>query len=67
MRSLFLGVLGASFLALGAGEAFAQTIAPCTTGGAGGLVPTSGTGGGGTYPGTFPPFNFGKFSTTGRI
>ena len=58
MRSLFLGVLGASFLAIGASEAAAQTIAPCTTGGAGGVVPTSGTGGGGTYPGTFPPFAF---------
>jgi len=58
MRNLVLGVLGASFLAFGASEASAQTIAPCTTGGSGGLVPTSGTGGGGTYPGTFPPFAF---------
>ncbi|MBM3991861.1 MAG: hypothetical protein FJ298_12740 [Planctomycetes bacterium] len=58
MRSLFLGVLGASLLAFGASEASAQTIAPCTTGGPGGLFPTSGTGGGGAYPGTFPPFAF---------
>ncbi len=34
----------------------AQTLG-CTTGGVGGVFPTSGTGGGSTYP-TFPPFDF---------
>ena len=59
MRSIFfLAVLSASFLAFGTSEATAQTIAPCTTGGAGGVVPTSGTGGGGAYPGALPPFAF---------
>lgn len=47
-----LGATAAIALAL---PSSAQTLG-CTTGGPGGAFPTSGTGGGGVYPGTLPPF-----------
>jgi subtilisin-like proprotein convertase family protein len=42
-------------VALLAGLSNAQTLG-CTTGGPGGSIPTSGTGGGGVYPTALPPF-----------
>jgi subtilisin-like proprotein convertase family protein len=56
MNRLFVSAVVATAATLAATTANAQTTLGCTTGGAGGLIPTSGTGGGGSYPGTLPPF-----------
>ncbi len=48
------GLTAVAVLATLAGAAHAQTIG-CVTGGAGTLIPTSGTGGGGVYQTTLPP------------
>ena len=57
MNSLLSRIACATVVAMAlAWSAQAQTIG-CTTGGPGGSFPTSGTGGGGTYPNVMPPYD----------
>lgn len=58
MRSIVFTAAASLAAVLLASSAHAQTTLGCATGGPGGAFPTSGTGGGGVYPTTLPPFEF---------
>jgi hypothetical protein len=57
MRTSLVSIATLAVLLTFTGPAPAQTLG-CTSGGAGGAFPTSGTGGGGTYPSILPPAEF---------